>query len=65
MKIGILSTLVGVGVGKKYRVNFLTFRTFFLFCSNKMLVIKSGVHKMLVRIANRVDPDQTGSLKAV
>ena len=29
--------------------------------SNKMLAIKAGVHKMLVRIANREDPNQTGS----
>ena len=30
-----------------------------------MLVIKAGIRKMLVRIANREDPDQTASLKAV
>ena len=28
-----------------------------------MLVIRAGVHKMLVRIANREDPDQTASQK--
>ena len=33
----------------------------FLF-SNKIRVIKTGIHKMLVRIANRVDPpDQTST----
>ena len=26
-----------------------------------MLVIKAGIHKMLVRIAKREDPDQTAS----
>ena len=26
---------------------------------NKILVSRAGVHKMLVRIENRVDPDQT------
>ena len=26
-----------------------------------MFVIKAGIHKMLVRIANREDPDQTAS----
>ena len=31
----------------------------FLFL-NKMLVIRAGIHKMLVRTANREDPDQTG-----
>ena len=30
----------------------------FLF-SNKMLVFMAGIHKMLVRIANMEDPDQT------
>ena len=30
----------------------------FLF-SNKMLVFRAGIHKMLVRIANREDPDQS------
>ena len=28
---------------------------------NKMLDISAGIHKMLVRIANRVDRDQTAS----
>ena len=35
----------------------------FLF-SNEILVIRDGIHKM-VRIANREDPDQTASSKAV
>ena len=26
-----------------------------------MLIIRAGIHKMLVRIANREDPDQTAS----
>ena len=30
-----------------------------------MLAIKAGVHKMLVRIANRDDPNQTASSEAV
>ena len=36
----------------------------FLF-SNKMVVIKAGMFKMLVRIANQDYPDQTASLEAV
>ena len=32
----------------------------FLF-SNKMLIIRAGIHKMLVMIANREHPDQTAS----
>ena len=30
-----------------------------------MLVIKAGMHNMLVRIANRVDHDQTVSSEAI
>ena len=36
----------------------------FLF-SNKMLVIRTGIHKMLVKVANRKDPDQTASSDSV
>ena len=39
--------------------------TFLVLFSNKMLVIRAGIHKMLVRIANREDPDQTASSEAV
>ena len=30
-----------------------------------MLDIKAGIHKMLVRITNREDPDQTTSSEAI
>ena len=41
-------------------VNVLKFLYTFLFLlSTKMLVIKAGIHKMLFKIANREDPDQT------
>ena len=33
--------------------------------SNKLLVIRAGIHQMPVRIANREDPDQTASSEAV
>ena len=36
-------------------VNVQKYQTLFLF-SNKMLVIRTGIHKMLVRTANREDP---------
>ena len=36
-----------------------------LLFSNKMMVITARIHKMLVRIANREDPDQTASLEVV
>ena len=32
---------------------------------NKMLVIRAGTHKMLVKKINREDPDQTDSSEAV
>ena len=35
----------------------------FLF-SNKMLLIATGIHKLLVRIANREDPGQTAFSEA-
>ena len=39
--------------------------TFLFLFSNKMLVFRAGIHQMLVRIANREDPDQTASSEAV
>ena len=39
--------------------------TFLFLFSNKMVVIRAGTHKMLVRIANREDPDQAASSEAV
>ena len=38
-------------------VNILTFQTLFCLFSNKMLVIRVVFHKMLIRIANREEPD--------
>ena len=32
-----------------------------MFKTNKMLVVRAGIHKMLVRIANREVTDQTAS----
>ena len=39
--------------------------TFLFLLSNTMLVFRAGIYKMLVRIANREDPDQTASSEAV
>ena len=39
--------------------------TFLFLFSNKMLVIGAGIHKLLVRIANREDLDQTASSEAL
>ena len=47
--------------GKCYKIS-----NFFLFLfSNKIFVFMDRTHKMLVRIANREDPDQTASSEAV
>ena len=39
--------------------------TFLFLFAAKMLVIRAGIHKTLVRLANREDPDQTASSEAV
>ena len=48
-------------------VNVYEFRTLFSFCSQIHVNdgFRAGIHKMLVRIANREDPDQTASEEAV
>ena len=59
MKKDVCQSVVRYSKCSKISNNFL-----FLF-SDKMLVFRTGIHKMLVRIANRVDPDQTASSEAV
>ena len=44
---------------------FKMLNTFLILFPNKTLVIRAGTHKMLVRIANKEDPDQTASSEAV
>ena len=41
------------------------FNSFLFLFSNKILVIRAGIHKMQIRIANSVGPDQTASSEAV
>ena len=41
-------------------VNVLNFEHF-SFKNNYLVVIRAGIHKMIVRIANREDSDQTAS----
>ena len=44
----------------------LKIRTLFTFCfRRKSGFLKAGIHKILVRIANREDADQTASLESV
>ena len=46
-------------------VNVLKFRTLIILFLTKMLVIRAGIHRMPVRIANREGPDQTASSEGV
>ena len=46
-------------------VNVVKFQTLIVVFSNKILVIRAGIHKMYVRITNSEDPDQTASSEAV
>ena len=39
--------------------------TFPLLFSIKMLIFRAEIHKMLVKIANKEDPEKTGSSEAV
>ena len=43
------------GYGKCSKI----YNTFLFLFSNRMLVIRAGIHDILTRIANREDPDQT------
>ena len=63
----IVSNFMGNSIGlKRVTVNVPKISNTFLFLfSTKMLVFRAGIHKMLARIANRKDPDQTASLEAV
>ena len=48
-------------IGKCFKISM----TFLVLFSNKMMIIRAGIKKFLVRIANREDPDQTASSEAV
>ena len=45
-------------------VNVLNFKHFLFVFSNEMLVFRVWIHKMLVRIAKREDPDLTATSEA-
>ena len=55
-----------LGQIKLNTVNVLKITNTFVFLfSNKMLAFSAGIHKKLVRIPNREDPDQTASTEAL
>ena len=47
--------------GKSLKIS----NTFLFLFSNKMFVVWAGIHKMLVRMTNREDTDQTASSEVV
>ena len=49
----------------RYRKCSKILNTFLFLFSNKMLIFRARIHKMLVRIANSSDSDQTASSEAV
>ena len=53
---------IAVDLGRKATKHTKTFLFLFL---KTIFVIMAGTHKMLVRIANRENPDQTASSEAV
>ena len=57
---------LGLPCFSKLFCNFRTLilNTFPFLFSDKMLVIRAEIHKMIARIANREDPDQTASSEA-
>ena len=57
----LLNSRVETNYGKCSKIS----NTFLLLFSIKMLVIRTGIHKIIVRVANREDPDQTASSEAV
>ena len=44
-------------IGFQYKKGFKVSNTFLFLSLNRIWVIRAGIHKMLVRIANREDPD--------
>ena len=50
---------------KDITVNVLKFQKLLFLLLKERLVIRTGTHKMRVRIAKREDPDQTASSEAV
>ena len=52
-------------ISKKYGKSSKISNTFLFLFTNLVFIIRAGIHKMVVRIANREDPDQTASSEAV
>ena len=48
-----------------FTVNILNLKKILFLFSNSMVIIRTGNYKMLLRIVNRVDPDQTASSEEV
>ena len=57
--------LVNFSISLNYDKHSKISNTVLCLSSNKMWVTRAGIYKMLARIANREDPDQTASSEAV
>ena len=70
-QLGSFKSSKGINIEAKFSkqsntVSLLKSQTLFSFCFlEKILVIRVRIHKMLHRMANREDPDQTASSEAV
>ena len=60
---GLRSAVLAKGIWRRANVSKIS-NTFPFLIANKILVTRAGIHKMLVRIANREDPDQAASSEA-
>ena len=65
MQIFVSTTTQLVSSFVAFTLNVLKFRTLFTICFQRKCGNGAGIHKMLVRKANRADPDQTASSEAV
>ena len=63
--VHLLLSLLSVSVCFTYGKCSKILNAFLFLFSNKILLFRAGIHKMLVRIANREDPEQTASEEAV
>ena len=53
LKVMMVNLLSKLGYSKCSKIS----NTFLILISNKMLIFRTGIHKILVRIANSEDPD--------
>ena len=60
-----LIALLSIAIDELSKIFSKISKNFLFLISNKIFVFRAGIQKMLVRKANREDPDQTASSEAV